>query len=150
MNGFLSDLRSIKGMTLELEVSLISSLEYYWPAPRRDAAHRAAVRHLQRGRRGRPQDIHRQALRLSVFHVLAAHGLPMGNCRGRAAQALLAVFEEADRRDGTPARDSGALSLADRAVDRFGRKQWAKWLAEYRDDLAVLKGGIIPSPEKIN
>jgi hypothetical protein len=149
MSRFLiEDLSSIRGMTPELEKALVGQFEYYFPAPRRAAEHRAAIRHLQRGKRGRPLDIHRQALRLDVFHALVAHGIPLtASCRGRAAQALLAVFDEADRRDGT-ARDAGALSLAERAIDRFSRKQWAKWLAEYREDLAFIRGAKFPPNKK--
>ena len=134
MSRFLAALRSIKGMTPELEKALVEQFEYYFPAPLRDAEHLAAIRHLQRGKLGRTLDIHRQALRLGVFGALAAHGIPTGTCRGRAAQVLLAVFDEADRRDGKPETDAGAQTLAERAVDRFGQKQWKKWAAEYEDD----------------
>jgi hypothetical protein len=190
MNSFLDDLRSVRGMTPELEEALIHHLEYYWPARRRDstssaererqrdavAGLQAAGRQLhkalrradaafagrapvdgleaplaqmleqlerwvasqrQRRRRGRPQDIHRQALRLSVFHALAQHGItPTLSARGPAAQVLLLVFEEADRRDHNPPTESD-YRVAERAAGRFNGKEWAGWVAEYQEDVAL-------------
>ena len=90
---------------------------------------------------GRPQDFERKWLRLMVFDSLVQHRIALTRSfKGPAAQVLLAVLEEADRRDGKPTPDDDPSSLAERASRRLSSDEWTAWLAEYRAHAEIFDG----------
>jgi hypothetical protein len=73
-------------------------------------------------RRGNPHEGQRR-LRVGVFGALKRAGVPISkSATGPAAKTLRAVLEEADRRDGKPARFRA----------NFNGSWWGYWVAEYK------------------